>query len=249
MRGLFVRSILGALAAVSVVACDGGDPADPGDGGMVVRQDSGGNTGGQCGRAGRDGITDCFPADCNPGQYCDEGNDRCVVGCTSDANCGPTEYCDRPAGSAIGVCAGCTPVSVPSDPRIDACIEAVDRALECGAIIAPEAVAGRMACQNEPAAVTQPLVDCVETAGADCAAVATCFDGGNGPEVEACEQECRDMGAHCAEEIAFGAIETAECVDSCGFSADPENITECLVAAQGRADRFFGCSEATGCFF
>lgn len=63
-----------------------------------------------CPGAPRSGITECFPGECGPGQFCDErsgGIAECRPGCTTDQGCGPRDVCVRAAGSAIGRCEPC----------------------------------------------------------------------------------------------------------------------------------------------
>lgn len=68
----------------------------------------------------RSGLTECFPGECGPGQYCDDrsGHATCRPGCTSDMNCGDIDVCVRAAGAAIGRCESCA-----EQPRrtLDAC--------------------------------------------------------------------------------------------------------------------------------
>lgn len=62
-----------------------------------------------CGDPHRNGITECFPGHCEPGQYCVDGRglSRCDLGCVSDDNCFGTEYCHREPDELVGVCRSC----------------------------------------------------------------------------------------------------------------------------------------------
>ena len=69
----------------------------------------------------RSGITECFPGECGPGQFCDEragSHGSCRPGCTSDQGCGPRDVCVREASSAIGRCEPCAEQAPRS---LDAC--------------------------------------------------------------------------------------------------------------------------------
>ncbi len=200
-----------------------------------------------CLDSSRSGVTSCFPADCNPGQYCNDGSNECVVGCSSDANCGPTEYCNRASGAALGVCASCYPTeSLVVDTDVQACKNAVTRANECGAVDTAMVAVLMTQCEAD-AAGAELLVRCIELAGADCTMVRGCFAPVDSEAVEACQQECRDTGLHCADQLPFGAQSVSDCINAC--PSDPTTIRECLEAAQLRTDVFFGCSEADGCYW
>ncbi len=112
-----VRIAAGALLLWSLVGCEvtfapSFDPRgeivlNEGEGGRAQSNDGGGRA---CPGPVRSGITECFPGECGPGQFCDErsgGSGECRPGCTSDQGCGPNDVCVRAPGSAIGRCEPC----------------------------------------------------------------------------------------------------------------------------------------------
>jgi hypothetical protein len=76
----------------------------------VVERSEAGSDAAVCPGRPRSGITECFPGECGPGQFCDErsgGIAECRPGCTSDEGCGSRDVCVRQDGSAIGRCEPC----------------------------------------------------------------------------------------------------------------------------------------------
>ncbi len=179
----------------------------------------------QCGDSNRNGNTLCGVSTqgaCQAGQYCNEEELTCSVGCTSDNNCAGNQFCDLSAGSP-GTCRNCSEFSSNNDNNENNannanntggnCDDAIDEGVRCQVIPSAQAAAAKTACNMGDATEVSSLNSCVNAAGGDCDQVTTCFGGTGGCSVDAdCDQTAGQSHQVCSGgACAFGCRADEDC--------------------------------------
>ncbi len=155
------------LCALALTACGDDGESKSGDNNSVNNTSA--NNASECGEAGRTGVTDCIAAGalmCQAGQYCNDAELVCSVGCTSDNNCAGNQFCDL-SGGAPGTCLPCTEFSSNNDNNTGInntgsnssgdCETIIDELIRCTDDVTSDSRALAIAACGEQEAWLEPL--------------------------------------------------------------------------------------------